>query len=249
MTEAHKDADKSSSNSGLFPQTRWSLVLQAKNDQTNAAHEALSELCQLYWYPVYCLVRSKGYSPEDAEDHCQGFFQQLLSKRLFERAEARKGKLRSFLLNALKDHLVDQKRKSSAQKRGGGVKPLSIDEAEAEERYSLEPVEKLSPDALFDRAWAESVLARALKDLESAYAAEGKAEMFAKMQVYMSGNDADGHVPLAEELSMNATTLRVSVHRMRKRYRKLLEHLIAETVESPKDLAEEIQHLLTLFSP
>ena len=248
MSDQNESEDQSRKHSGLFPQTRWSLILRANEDQSQIAHEALSTLCQLYWYPVYCMVRSRGCSPEDAEDLCQSFFQQLLSRRLFERAEVRKGKLRSFILNALKDHLTDNQRRSNTKKRGGGVKPLSLDQAEAEQRYSIEPIDELTPDALFDRAWANSIITRALTELEENYAHEGKRDFFSKIQVYMSGNDADGHAQLAAQLDMNPNTLRVAVHRMRKRFRVILEKLIAETVDTQEDFSNEIRHLLSLFS-
>ena len=222
--------------------------MQAQASQELASGNALASLCELYWYPIYCYIRSRGFSPEDSEDLCQSFFQRLLARKIFERADAGKGRLRSFLLHALKDHLVDSRRWNLAKKRGGDAERISLDQAALEERYRLESIDDLSPDAVFDRTWASTVMSTALKKLEASYVAENKGDVFLKLQAYMSGNDADGHARLAEELGMNPSSLRVLVHRMRKRFRRILKQDITQTIDDPEDIQSEISYVLGLFS-
>lgn len=236
-------------DSGIFPATRWSLILEAQESTTTSSGNALAQLCELYWYPIYCFIRSRGFSPEDSEDLCQSFFQRMLSRKLFERAEAGKGRLRSFLLHALKDHLVDSRRWNLAQKRGGGMKQISLDQGAFENRFQLERVDDVSPDTLFDRTWACTVMDRGLKKLEEAYTVEGKGDLFRMLQLHMSGNNADGYGELAQQLNMNPNSVRVAVHRMRKRFRAILKGDIKETLNEREDVEEEIRYLLGLFSP
>ena len=205
MSGHESSLNSEDSQPGIFPETRWSLILCAQDNVTT--EKALSDLCQIYWYLVYCFVRSRGHSPEDAEDLTQSFFQRLLSKQLFERADSERGRLRSFLLRALKDHLIDSRRWNLAQKRGGGMKPLSFDQVAAEERFLLEPASAQTPADLFERAWASIAINKALGHLRKSYADEGKIHIYDKLQTYMSGNDADGHGQLAEELGWNPMSL------------------------------------------
>ena len=155
------------------------------------AGRALAELCGIYWYPLYCYSRSWGLSAEDAEDATQDFFRRLLEKGHLETVEQGKGRLRSYLLTGMKRFLVDAWRKGQAERRGGGVLPVSIDGELAEKKYSMEPADKRSPDKLFDKSWAYAMLESVLERLAKYYEDSGRAEVFGAIREFLSWNDSD----------------------------------------------------------
>ena len=157
---------------GDFPNTRWSLVLQAKEGDDKARDRALSELCEQYWYPLYAFVRRRGLTQEDAEDATQGFFGELVAKDRVKLFEESKGRLRAYLLGAIKNYLSHEREKANAQKRGGGKTILSFDAATAEERYRMEPPQLESPERLFEMRWALSLLESAFEVLKGEYTSE-----------------------------------------------------------------------------
>lgn len=233
---------------GLFPRTRWTLVADVQAGGP-AGERALEELCRLYWYPVYAYARRSGASPADAEDLTQGFFAQLIDRQNFARAEATKGRLRSFLLSTLKHFRIDRHRRETAQKRGGGTLPLSIDSTLAEHRYGREPADLEDPERLFERRWALALLDEAFLRLEAEYQAAGKEELYLALRPCLTQLDAtDSYAVLATRLEMTAGAVQVAVHRLRKRYRSSLEAVIAETLDDPAETAEELQYILRILA-
>jgi len=236
-------------SAGVFPNTRWSLVLEL-GEGGAPAERALEELCAIYWYPVYAYLRSSGAAPADAEDMAQGFFVRLIGREILARADASKGRLRCYLLHALKHFKIDEHRKSMAQKRGGGIPDLRIDADTAEERYVAEPAHRDDPEAIFERRWALALLGEAFARLESEYSEAGKAELYQVLQPYLAGTPPDGgtHADAAGKLGMSQGAVQVAVHRMRKRYRLALEAAIAETVETEGEVAGELDHVLQILA-
>jgi RNA polymerase sigma-70 factor (ECF subfamily) len=171
----------------LFTTTHWSVVLAAGQNDSPLAVEALEKLCRMYWYPLYAYVRRRGYGPDDAEDLTQEFSARLLEKNGLARADRAKGRFRSFLLGALNHFLADEKDRAEAKKRGGGRTLISWDQQNAEERFGAEPMDELSPEKIFERRWALSVLEQAATRLRNEYDAAGQAQLFEQLKSYIEG--------------------------------------------------------------
>lgn len=232
-----------SASSGAFPQTHWSLVLHAQADDP----AALAELCRSYWYPIYCCARRLTASPADAEDLTQGFFAMLLSRESLRTASHQAGRLRSFLITALQRYAVEQYRRDSAQKRGGGRAQVEFDALDAAQRYALEPRDDLSPEREFDRAWARQLLAGVLAKLGESYHAAGKGSVFDALQGHLTGGDTEDYAAAAEKLGLSAGGVRFAAFKLRERYREMLRAAIQETVTTPEEVEEELAHLRELF--
>ena len=231
-----------------FPATRWSVVLAARQNDRGRAAAALDELCRAYWFPIYVYVRRCGYPPADAEDLTQGYFAALIERNYFAQADSDKGKLRSFLLTTLKHFMADEWSKAGALKRGYGKTIISIDAAQAEERYGFEPADEASPDKLYEKRWALTVLDNVLNALRGDYARSGQGKLFDTLQPFIawnSGNDA--YRDVAATLGMKETAVRVAIFRLRRRYGDLLRAQIANTVASPDDIPAELDYLFSLL--
>jgi RNA polymerase sigma-70 factor (ECF subfamily) len=241
--------DAAAGGRAAFPRTRWSLVEQL-HDGGAGGERALGELCSMYWYPVYAFVRRDGASPADAEDLTQGFFAQILEKQFLEGADSAKGKLRTYLLTALKRYSINQYRSGARLKRGGGVVVVPLDADEAEDRFRDEPAELDDPEILFERHWALSLLDEAFRATETEYLEAGKAELFAKIHPFLAGRDASDprYAEIGEQLGMSSGAIQVAVHRVRKRYRRQLEEAVGQTVEDPEDVESELSHVLKILS-
>lgn len=238
------ESDSSTTPRDIFVTTRWSLVLQAGRKSSPHSDRALADLCQSYWYPLYAYVRRRCQSREDAEDLTQAFFAKFLEKNYLERLSADRGKFRAFLLAALKHFLANEWDKAGRQKRGGGVQHLSLDWQNADERFYVEPPHHASPDRLFDREWALALLEKVIQRLQAGFAAEGRAELFAQARGYlMVGEAATPYAEAALKLGMDEGAVRVAVHRLRKQYRELLREEIAQTVNDPAQVQEELRAL------
>jgi RNA polymerase sigma factor (sigma-70 family) len=231
-----------------FASTRWSIVYQAADSQTSSEHAlaALSELCQIYWRPVYLFLRRQGIAQHDAEDLTQGFFADLIENRAYARADQTRGRFRSFLLGTLKHFLAHARDHDRAQKRGGGSVPVQLDEAAISEAEThAARCRKWSADGVFEREWAAALLRQALDRLAQEYAVAGKGALFEALKVRLSGG-ATAAVPyeeMATRLGRPATTLRSDVARLRVRYRAVLREEVSGTVVDPRDVDEELRHL------
>jgi RNA polymerase sigma factor (sigma-70 family) len=229
---------------GQFQTTLWSVVLQAAKEPSTQSWEALAKLCRTYWYPVYAFLRRQGKSPHDAQDLTQAFFIHLLHHDRLAQVRPEKGRFRSFLLAALKNFLSDQREKTQAQKRGGGVEVISLDAHTAEQRYAMEPVERLDPEKIYERRWAMTLLDRVLERLESEFAVAGKAERFKYLSTLLVGEaDSESYATVGKRLGMTAGAVKVAVLRLRQRYRELFRVEVSDTVVNQAELEEEMRHV------
>lgn len=204
----------------------------------------METLCRTYWFPLYAYLRRQGYDGHQAEDYTQAFFAGLLAKGGLRLADPKRGKFRSFLLGSLKHFLSNQHARAQAKKRGGGQKVLSLDFENAESQYALEPCDDLSPEKLFERSWALTVLAQTMARLQAEAASAKKPGLFERLKVCLTSEK--GSIPyrdVAVELNMAEGAVRVAVHRLRRRYREILRDEIAQTVTSEEQIDEEIRHL------
>ena len=232
-----------------FQTTRWSLVLTAAGKPTIEARAALAALCRTYWHPVYSFVRRSGYQPDQAQDLTQGFFLVLLEKHYVGDADRQRGRFRSFLLTSVKHFLANERDRANSLKRGGGRFPVSIDAIEAEDSYAPAAMVTATPESLFERRWALSLLAQAMARLRAEFASAGKVAQFETMSSFLNCDpEGGGYEALAARLGMSAGALRTAVHRMRHKYRTILRAEIAETVSKPEEIDEEIRFLLARLS-
>jgi RNA polymerase sigma-70 factor (ECF subfamily) len=234
----------SSSSPEWFLTTHWSVIVSARAPDSKTAKAALESLCSTYWYPLYAFVRRLGYSPHDAEDLIQGFFAQCIEKDYLRAADQDKGRFRSFLLLALKRFLANEWDRARTRKRGGDRQIISLD---AEERYAAEPAESLTPDKLFERRWAMTLLENVLAKLKTEQAAAGRLAIFTELQPVLTSRGTP-YAELAKRLGLTESAIKVAVHRLRQRYRELLEQEIANTVSSPAEIEEERRYLLRILS-
>jgi RNA polymerase sigma-70 factor (ECF subfamily) len=228
-----------------FQTTSWSLVLAAASSP-NETRTALTSLCESYWNPVYVFIRCSGYDLDKAQDLTQEFFARLIEKNYLKDADRTRGRFRSFLLASVKHFLSNESDRDRALKRGGGRPPISFDAVEAESWYMPPAADDVTPETVFERRWAVSLVARVIGLLQKEYADAGKQEQFASLEPFLI-NDSDDqrYEDVATRMGVSAGALRMSVHRMRRRYRDLLRSAIAETVTSPEEIDEEIRFLMS----
>ena len=232
-----------------FTTTHWSVVVAARGADSTAAGAAMERLCQAYWYPLYAYVRRLGHSAHDAEDLIQGFFAQAIEKNYLASADQEKGRFRSFLLLALKRFMANEWHRNRALKRGSGQPAISLDALSAERRYALEPVDGLSADKLFERRWALTLLETVLARLEAEQREAGRAKLFEELKLSLiGGGRGTPYSEIATALGLSEAAVKVAVHRLKRRYREILELEIANTVASPEQIAEERRHLLAAVS-
>ncbi len=211
------------------------------------SREALEELCRTYWYPLYAYVRRRGSGPEDSHDLVQGFFARFLARDYLAGLDQETGRFRSYLLVALRNHVASERERERALKRGGGAGPIPFELVElagAEERYAREPADPSTPETLYARKWALTVLERVLERLQAEQEERGRARIFARLRPFLAAGDASE--PLAEaarELGLTDNAARVAVHRLRARYRELLLQEVAQTVDRPQDIEDELRQL------
>lgn len=226
-----------------FKTTLWTQVLDAPHNE-----KALASLCRKYWYPLYAFLRRNGISSHEAEDLTQGFFAQLLSNQGLETVRREYGKFRSFLLASLKNFVADQRDRACAAKRSPDQPLLELDAQNAEDRYRMEPVDRTDPEKLFERRWALTLLEEVLAALESEFATSGKGEVFRELQPFLSGEQAmPAYKNVAASLALSEGAVRVTVHRMRERYRELIRKEIGDTLAVGEDVDAEMRHLFAVL--
>jgi RNA polymerase sigma factor (sigma-70 family) len=232
-----------------FTTTHWSVVLAAGQQDSPQATAAIATLCRTYWYPLYAYLRRRGYQAEDAQDLTQEFFTRLLQKNFPAQADRAKGKFRSFLLLTLNHFLSDERERARAGKRGGGQTLLSLDAESPEERYRLEPADETTPEKLFERRWAQTVLDQALARLREEYSAAGKADSYAVLQAFEPGEQKTlSYAEAADRLSVSESAFKSMIHRLRQRHRELVREEIAQTVTAASEIDEELRHLIAVIS-
>jgi RNA polymerase sigma factor (sigma-70 family) len=230
-----------------FPITRWTLVVAAGDSQRKEAHSALASLCEGYWYPLYAYVRRRGYPADQAQDLTQEFFVRVLDGRYLDRADPEKGRFRAFILTSLKFFLADEADRNRAQKRGGG-NLLSIEISSGEERYQRDPAHNETPERIFERRWALSVLDRVVEKLRNEFVHHGRPEHFERLKVFLLGQSDAPYATLAREMNTSEGALKVAIHRLRKRYRDLFRQEIADTVADPAEVESELHFLAAVLT-
>jgi len=234
---------------GRFATTHWSVVRAAGRPETAQYQQAMKALCETYWLPIYVYLRRCGHRQDAAEDYTQGFFTCLLEKEGLRLADAKRGKFRSFLLTALKHFLANERDRNHALKRGGGRRILSLDWEAAEGRYAVQPAGGVSPERVFERSWALTVLDRAMSRLEEELVRKGRGELFDHLKAYMTaGEETMPYQDVARTLGMTENAVKVAVHRLRRRYRELLREEIAHTVTEESEIDEEIRDLFAALA-
>jgi RNA polymerase sigma factor (sigma-70 family) len=232
-----------------FATTHWSLVGAARPGEVSQtrAREALEELCRAYWYPLYAFVRSRGHSATDAQDLTQAFFARIIETGGFASADRERGRFRSYLLGAMKHFLANEWHRAQTQKRGGQVRFIEFDALDPEARYAGASQQSDNPDHLFDREWALQTVAGALQALRDEMARAGKSDQFETLKGSLTGQDETPRDQIAARLNMSESAVKVAVHRLRQRYRKLLRAAIAETVSNEADLDDEMRYLVAVL--
>jgi len=243
---AYKMPDVSTSR---FHTTSWTLVAAAAVHPDANSREALARLCQIYWQPVYAFIRRNGHDRDQAQDLSQGFFALLLEKNYLLDADRERGRFRSFLLTSVKHFLANEWDRAQALKRGGGHVLVSIDMVEAERWYAPAAMEKTTPESLFERRWALSLVEHVMAKLRAEFMAAGKGDQFDKLSVFLKREpDSARYDETASQMGLSAGALRIAVHRMRRKCRKLLREEITETVSTPEEAEDEVRFLLAILS-
>ena len=230
-----------------FTTTHWSVVLEAQGESP-AAQEALEKLCRVYWRPIYSFVQRQGTRPEEAQDLTQGFFALLLERRDLRAVRKEKGRLRSYLLTALKHFLADEHRRAMAIKRGKGERLIPLEELRAEDRGDMEPSDPLTAERIYERHWATTLLDRVLSRLEDTYRARGNAALFDSLNQLLGDEPgAPAQADIAAQLGMTENAVSQAFHRFRQTYQSLLREEIAHTVATPADIESELRYLIAVI--
>lgn len=243
------EANRSPQPRAKFATTHWSVILRAREAPEDEAREALSQLSQTYWYPLYVFARRQGNSEHDAMDLTQGFFVHLLNGRALETVSPEKGLFRSFLLAAFKNFMANQRRASGAERRGGGATILSLDADDAATRYAREPAHDETPEVSYHRNWAEALLTSVRQKLADDYRKAGKSELFALLEPHLTHRaDAESRVHIGRKFQLSVGAVNMSIHRLRRRFGELLRQEVAATVVDPNDVDDELRWLMSAVS-
>jgi len=234
---------------GAFHTTHWSVVLAARGQKEGpVAREALASLCSIYWYPLYAFVRRQGANPHDAEDLTQEFFYRFLDGDPLRDVTPAGGKFRSFLLAFLKHFLANERRREQAQRRGAGMRVVPLDGGTAETRYLAEPADRVTPEVLFERRWAFTVLDRTMEELRGEYVQRGKVELFEVLRGFLPGDAAGAsRAELAARHGMSIGAVDVAIHRVRQRFGALLREQVVRTVSSADEVEDELRYLISVL--
>jgi RNA polymerase sigma-70 factor (ECF subfamily) len=225
--------------------TRWSLIATAADLGAGTAQRlAMEELARVYWPALYAYLRRRGHSPQDSEDLVQAFFARLVEKHDLRSVDRARGKFRSFVLAALGHFVSNERDKAGRIKRGGGIKVISLDAADAESRCGIDPADLRTPEQEFNRRWAITVINAAVDQLRAEYRERGRLELFDALQGMLTGESPAKYAELAQQLETTEGALQVWAHRLRKRYRELLRHEIGQTVSDPAQVEQEMRDLM-----
>jgi RNA polymerase sigma-70 factor (ECF subfamily) len=232
-----------------FATTHWSIVLAAGQGASPQAREAFAALCSMYWYPVYAFARRRTGRVDDAQDLTQEFFTRLLEKDSLRFADRERGRFRSFLLTSFKNFLSQQRAQANAQKRGGGQSPIPLDFSSGERRFDLEPADELTPEKIYERRWALTLLERVLGRLRDEHATGGKSDLFDALKSSLTdGGTAEGYRQIGAKLGMSEGAVKVAAHRFRRRYGEILREEIGQTVSGPDEIEDELRQLFAAIS-
>ena len=233
-----------------FATTSWTKVLSAREASASEARQALEGLCRVYWYPVYAFVRRQGNDAEDSRDLTQAYFAELLEKGYLNDYDPQRGRFRVFLMASVRHFLSKERDKALAWKRGGRADVVSLDAQEVDGRYRHEPVDRLTPEQIFERRWALTVLERALARLRREQEDVDRGREFAHLEGFLTGEQANrSYHEVADELGTTEGAVKTSTHRLRRRFGQILRSEIADTVASPAEVDDEVRHLLGVVAP
>ena len=233
-----------------FATTSWTKVVAARTNASTESRQALEVLCRTYWYPIYAFVRRLGHDADEARDLTQGYFAELLEKDYLDDYDPSRGLFRVFLKASIKNFLSKQREKDKSWKRGGRTNLLSLDAPDVEGRYRHEPVDRMTPEEIFERRWALTVLERALGQLRREHEDGGRSREFARLEGFLTGQETKTpYREVAVELGTSESAVKTTVHRLRERFGEVLRIEIAETVSSPDQVDDEIKHLLGVIAP
>ena len=233
-----------------FKTTHWSVVVLAGANRSEGAFVALERLCRTYWYPLFAYVRRRGYTEDQAEDLTQSFFAQLIERNYLSDANPELGRFRTFLLTSLSHFLANQWNRGQAQKRGGGVEFISLDYVREQEERSLDPGHELTPERIYEKRWAEAVLAKVLESLRSEFDGVSIKRFDVLKQFLTEEKGANSYANVAKTLGMTDQAVKSAVHRLRQRWRELMREEIAHTVHAAtsRDVDDEIRYLLNVLT-
>lgn len=250
MVSPQGDVPAAARGRANFQTTHWTVVLTARDGGSPGAHEALSTLCETYWYPIYAFIRRRGRTPAEAEDLTQAFFARILAKEFLRDLMPRQGRFRSYLLASLQHFLANEWDRARAQKRGGGKTLLSLDEEDAESRYQIEMATAATPETLYEIRWAWNLLEQVLTQLREEYARAEQSALFDQLKEFITtvGSQTGKYPELAVTTGLKEATLRVAIHRLRRRYGELLRAEIARTVADPAEIEDELRHLIRVLA-
>jgi len=233
---------------GRFATTHWSVVLKARSSDDGESRDALAVLCQAYWSPVFLYIKQRGHDAEAARDLTQGFFAALLEKKGIAEARQERGRFRTFLLTAVKNFLANEHDFRTAQKRGGGQAPISIEADEWNATMAIvEPATHLTPEVLYEKRWTLALLDGALRELEKDAERSGGVDKFRKLSGYLGNDEHPPYRALALDLDMTETGVRVALHRLRQRYGAKVREQVAQTLDDPAKIEDELRYLISLM--
>src|SRR5262245_57737992 len=237
--------DPASAGPAAFTTTHWSVVLEAQGESP-AAQQALVDLCRTYWRPIYGFARREGARPDEAKDITQGFFALILERKDFQSVRQEKGRLRSFLLASLKHFMANERRDAATLKRGGGQTLLPLDGIESYDVSEVDRGDMLSPDLLYDRRWAFTVLDRVFARLREESQSSAYAPLLERLNTLLSDEpERPSQADIAREFGMTENAVKQAFHRLRQRYRQLLREEVAHTVATPAEVEDELRHLIS----
>jgi RNA polymerase sigma-70 factor (ECF subfamily) len=240
--------DNAAAGRSEFATTHWSLILAAGDRKRPDASDALARLCETYWYPLYAYVRRRVADVHEAQDITQAFFERLIEHWPFDTADPERGRFRAFLLTACQRFLINEWHKGRAAKRGGGRRPLSLDFESGESKFGLVAVDTVTAEQLYEQQWAVALLEQVLDQLRTEYAVKNRLPHFEELKRFLAGSSQRaGYADAARALGISAATAKVAAHRMRKRYRELLRAEIAQTVQRPEEVDDEIRDLFAIL--
>lgn len=234
---------------GSFHTTQWNIVLTSAQTDTSAAGDALAQLCQRYWPPLYIFLRRRGRSPDDAKDMVQEFFLHMIEERAFARASPDRGRFRNFLLGAFTRFLASEFQRVKAQKRGGSCQFLSLDVEDEEARIATELTTAATPERAFEESWAVTVVEHAFRQLADTAKARGRSEVFAAVRPYITGEgQSDSYIMAAAALGLTENGFKTLVHRFRREFGATLRREVLSTLSDPADLDQELQYLRSMLA-
>jgi RNA polymerase sigma factor (sigma-70 family) len=231
-----------------FPATKWSIIQRAATVPSATSRAALEDLCRAYWPPLYAFLRRSGHDPDGAKDLVQGYIARLLERGDLASIAPEKGRFRSYLLSGLRNFLVSEARRETAQKRGGTEAIFSLDASDLEMLLADDMADALTPDLAYDRRWAETILERALENLRQEHISRGKGPLYESLKTVLVTDVAEDYASLGSGLGMTPGAVAVAVHRLRLRLRELVRAEVAQSVGTEADLEDEMRSLFAILS-